>query len=124
MTADEYSPLGLAYIGDAVYELLIRSRVMSGGQKPVGALHNASANSARASSQATAYMLLMDSGRLTEKEVEILKRGRNAKSASRAKNASVIDYRHATGLEALFGYLYLSGDEERIKELFELCEQI
>jgi ribonuclease-3 family protein len=117
--AEGYSPLILAYIGDAVFELLVRSSVVAGGNKPVNELNRQSASLVKAPSQAAMYHKIEE--KLTEEEAAVLKRGRNAKSFTHAKNASITDYRHATGLEALFGYLYLKGRIERIFELFGLC---
>lgn len=110
-----YSPLALAYIGDCVYELFIRTYVLSKGNRSVNKMHLASRELVKASSQAKLYFLIQDE--LTKEEELILKRGRNAKSFSRPKNGSMTDYRHATGLEALIGYLYVEGKMERIKEL-------
>ncbi|MDR2903902.1 MAG: ribonuclease III [Clostridiales bacterium] len=118
-SAELYSPLVLAYIGDAVFELLVRSRVVAGGNRPVNELHRQSASLVKAPTQAAMYHKIED--KLTEEEAAVLKRGRNAKSFTHAKNASITDYRHATGLEALFGYLYLKGNIHRIFELFDLC---
>lgn len=112
---NSYSPLALAYIGDCVYELFIRTYVLSQGNRSVDKMHKASRELVKASSQAKLYFLLQDE--LTEEEEAILKRGRNAKSVSHPKNGDIIDYRHATGFEALIGYLYVEGKIERIKEL-------
>lgn len=119
--AETYSPLNLAYIGDAVFELLVRSRLLAEGNRPVNKLNKRATGYVKASAQAEAYRRLED--KLSEEELAVLKRGRNAKSFSRAKNATVSDYRHATGLEALFGYLYLKGRNERIIELFNMCSE-
>ena len=107
-----YSPLVLAYIGDAVYEILIRTKVVNGGNVQVNKLHRRSAELVKAASQARIIMALEEE--LTEEEHSVYKRGRNAKSASMAKNASMKDYRMATGFEALVGYLYLSEQYERL----------
>ena len=107
-----YSPLVLAYIGDAVYEILIRTKVVNGGNVQVNKLHRRSAELVKAASQAKIIMALEEE--LTEEEHSVYKRGRNAKSASMAKNASMMDYRMATGFEALVGYLYLSEQYERL----------
>lgn len=112
---NDYSPLALAYIGDCVYELFIRTYVLSKGNRSVNKMHKASRELVKASSQAKLYFLIQED--LTEEEQVILKRGRNAKSVSRPKNGDMTDYRHATGLEALIGYLYIEGKIERIKEL-------
>ena len=110
-----YSPLVLAYIGDAVYELLIRTKVVNHGSIQVSKMHKKSASLVKAETQANMIKLLSDE--LTEEEQAIYKRGRNAKSATMAKHAAMIDYRMATGFEALVGYLYLKGDQERLLRL-------
>lgn len=107
-----YSPLTLAYIGDAVYELVIRTMVVEKGNAPVNKLHKRSASLVKASTQAS--MSKHIEAILSEDELHVMKRGRNAKSYTSAKNASVIDYRHATGFEALIGYLYLNDETERM----------
>ena len=110
--AGMYSPLVLAYIGDAVYELIIRTMVVNHGNCPVNLMHRKSSSLVKASAQAELLHLIMEE--LTEKEMVVYKRGRNAKSATAAKNATIQDYRTATGFEALIGYLYLNGDKERL----------
>ncbi len=112
---DTVSPLVLAYIGDAVYELIVRSFVLSKGNRPVNKLHKKSADLVKAHSQAELGKFLKDG--FNSKELSVYKRGRNAKSHTVAKNATVSDYRYATAFEALIGYLYLSGQNERIFEL-------
>lgn len=115
--ASSYSPLALAYIGDGVYEMFIRTYVVNRGNMSVNKMHKASRELVRASSQASLYFLIEDM--LTEEEDAVLRRGRNAKSVSTPKNGSVREYRHATGLEALIGYLYIEGKIDRIKELID-----
>lgn len=112
---DTYSPLALAYMGDAVYEIIIRTLVMNRDNMQVNKLHKKSSGLVKAPAQAAMIRLLEED--LTEKELAVFKRGRNAKSMTSAKNASVMDYRLATGLEALTGYLYLTGQYERLLEL-------
>lgn len=116
--ANTYSPLALAYIGDGVYEMFVRTYVVNKGNAPVNKMHKASRDLVRASAQAKIYYLIEED--LTEAEMAVLKRGRNAKSISVPKNGNVTEYRHATGLEALIGYLYIDGQIERIKELIDL----
>ncbi|MEF9960467.1 MAG: ribonuclease III domain-containing protein [Niameybacter sp.] len=116
--ANTYSPLALAYIGDGVYELFVRTYVLSKGNMPVNKMHRASRELVRAGAQAKLYHLVEE--QLTEEELQVLKRGRNAKSISAPKNADVTEYRHATGLEALIGYLYLEGKIDRIQEIIQL----
>lgn len=110
-----YSPLVLAYIGDAVYELLIRTRVINHGSMQVNKMHKKSASLVKAETQANLIKLLSEE--LTEEETAVYKRGRNAKSATTARHATMIDYRMATGFEALTGYLYLTGQYERLLSL-------
>lgn len=110
-----YSPLTLAYIGDAVYEVIIRTVVVERGNKAANLLHRSTIKYVNAAAQAAVAMAVMDM--LTEEEVSVYRRGRNAKSNTSAKNASIEDYRKATGLEALVGYLYLSDRFDRILEL-------
>lgn len=113
--AGTYSPLALAYIGDAVYELLIRTRVVNRGSMQVNKMHKISANLVKAKTQADLIKVLQEE--LTSQEEAIYKRGRNARSATTAKNATMIDYRMATGFEALIGYLYLDEQYERLLAL-------
>lgn len=115
MNAREYSPLALAYIGDAVYEVMIRTVVIGIGNAPVNRYHQETKEFVQAKGQAEFYNHIKEV--LTEKEEDIFKRGRNAKSSSSAKNTDILTYRHATGLEALVGYLYIEGNVERILEL-------
>ena len=111
-----YSPLTLAYIGDAVYEIVIRTIIVTkDGNSQVNKLHKRSSNLVKAETQSKIIKLIMEE--LTDDEIRIYKRGRNAKSFTSAKNASIGDYRTATGFEALMGYLYMSGKTERMLEL-------
>lgn len=113
----EYSPLALAYIGDAVYELIIRSLVLNEGNRQVQKMHKRTSSMVQASAQARIITALND--RLTEEEHAVYKRGRNAKSMSPARNQSVSDYHKATGFEALIGYLYLKEDWKRMLDLIK-----
>lgn len=113
--ANSYSPLVLAYIGDAVYELIIRARVINQGSMQVNKMHKHSAALVKASAQAQLIKALQEE--LTEEELAAYKRGRNAKSATMAKHATMIDYRMATGLEALVGWLFLTEQYVRLVEL-------
>lgn len=117
LNPNEYSPLVLAYIGDSVFEILVRTMVVSMGNAPVNKLHKRSRSYVNAKAQSEMYYKICDF--LTEEESAVFKRGRNAKSFTVPKNAELIDYKHATGLEALFGFLYLKSDFERIIELFK-----
>ncbi len=113
----EVSSLALAYIGDAVYELFVRTMVLSKGNAPVNKLHKQSKEYVNAKGQAEIYKKIAQY--FTEEEKAVFRRGRNAKSYTTPKNMDIGDYRHATGLEAVFGYLYLKGDVKRALELFE-----
>lgn len=110
-----YSGPTLAYIGDAIYDLVIRTYIVEKGNAPVNKLHKKVVKLVQASAQAKLYHIIED--KLTEEEQAIYRRGRNAKSYTSAKNADIVDYRIATGMEALMGYLYLTGQTERILEL-------
>lgn len=112
-----YSPLTLAYIGDAIFDLIIRSVVVERGNEPANKLHHKTVRYVKAETQAAIIEALLTE--LTDEELSVYKRGRNAKSYTSAKNASIGDYRKATGLEALCGYLYLQGKTERILELLQ-----
>ena len=113
-----YSPLTLAYIGDAAYELVIRSLVVEQGNAPVNKLHKRSSRLVKAKAQAEAAVKLLDV--FTEEEMAVYKRGRNARSHTMAKNAEMTDYRMATGFEAVMGYLHLKQDYERMVTLIHL----
>jgi len=113
-----YSPLTLAYIGDGIYDLIIRTLVINKGDKQVQKLHLETSALVNAGTQSKMMRVLQE--HLTEDEHAVYKRGRNAKSVSPAKNQSVTDYRRATGFEALLGYLYLKKDWERILNLVKM----
>lgn len=112
-----YSPLTLAYIGDAVYELVVRSMIITEGNAPVNKMHKKSSGLVKAESQAEIIKYFLEKELLSEDELRVYKRGRNAQSYTKAKNASVMDYRMATGFEALMGYLYLLGKSDRMMKL-------
>ncbi len=117
-----YSPLALAYIGDDVYDVIIRTIVVEKANRPAHELHKETVKYVKASAQAAIIDKLLEgeeSGEcfLSQDEIDIYKRGRNAKSYTMAKNASMTDYRKATGFEALIGYLYLSGKQSRVLEI-------
>ena len=114
----DYSPLTLAYIGDGIYELVIRTIMVKRANGPVQRVHKRVSTLVKAAAQAEMSERLLPE--LTEEETAVLKRGRNAKSYTKAKNATVSEYRKATGLEALFGYLYLKKDMRRIIELVKI----
>ena len=116
----EYSPLTLAFIGDGIYDLIIRTIVTQKGNRPANMLNKMKVKLVNAAAQARIIDKLIESEALTEEEMTIYKRGRNAKSYTSAKNQSVGDYRKATGLEALCGYLYLTDRTDRILELVKM----
>ena len=107
-----YSPLTLAYIGDGIFDLVIRSIVVGRGNTRANELHHRTSHIVKAHTQAEMAEKLLPV--LTETENDIYRRGRNAKSPTMAKNATMSDYRKATGFEALMGYLYLTDQFERI----------
>ncbi len=111
---NQYSPLALAYLGDAVYELFVRTYLLKDLNMPVQKLHKAAIGMVNAKAQSDLYQKIKDI--LTEEETAVYKRGRNTNSHP-PKNADLIDYKSATGIEALIGYLYLKGDSDRILEL-------
>ncbi len=115
------SPLTLAFIGDTVFDLFIREMLVCEANRPVNKLHKAATGYVSAAAQASAAQKILPT--LTEKELSVLKRGRNAHTNHKAKNASEGDYHYATGLEALFGYLYLTDQHERLRELFDLITE-
>ena len=116
-----YSPQALAFLGDAVYEILVRERIVHRANMPVNKLHLQAVEQVRASYQSKAYAVVEPV--LTEEGLAALKRGRNISSIKPPKNGTMQDYRRATGLECLFGYLYLKGEIQRINELFLMIEE-
>lgn len=114
-----YSPLALAYIGDGVYELMIRTILVSEKDMQVQKYHKKASSLVKAETQANMIHAILEE--LTEEEMAVYKRGRNAKSYTMAKNATVSDYRAATGFEALIGYLYLKEDLVRAIELVKMA---
>lgn len=114
-----YSPLTLAYIGDAIYDLIIRTVVVERANRSAKNLHKTVIRYVNARTQA--QMIEVLESELSEEEVAVYHRGRNAKTYTTAKNASVAEYRMATGLEALFGYLYMNGETDRLLTLVRLA---
>ena len=110
-----YSPLTLAYIGDGVYELIIRTILVKKGNCPVNRLHKKASSLVKAGAQSAIMEVIEE--KLTPEELSVYRRGRNAHSPTMAKHATMADYRRATGFEALMGYLYLKEDFCRIVEL-------
>lgn len=113
-----YSPLTLAYIGDGIYDLVIRTIVVGKGNTRAGDLHRRTSQIVKAHTQAQMMDILL--AVLTEEEESVYRRGRNAKSPTMAKNATMSDYRKATGFEALMGFLYLKDEFERLVELVKI----
>jgi len=112
-----YSPLALAFIGDAVYEEFIRTKILLRANMSANKLHKEAVKYVKASAQSDAMKVLLPL--LTEEEEDVFKRGRNAHSATVPKNADVIEYRTATGFESLIGYLYLTAQQERLDDLMQ-----
>lgn len=118
MDPAQYSPLVLAYIGDCVYDLIIKSIVISEGNRQVHKLHEETSRYVQASAQSEMMRAIQE--HLTKEEHAVYRRGRNAKSVSPAKNQTITDYRRATGFEALIGYLYLKKQYQRLLELVKI----
>lgn len=112
----QYSPLTLAYIGDAVYELYVRTYLIKDSNLPVNRLHKDAIHLVNAKAQSDLFQKIKDE--LTDEEMQIYKRGRNTNSHP-PKNADMVDYKSATGVEALIGFLYLSDKADRIAELLK-----
>lgn len=117
ISIQDYSPLTLAYIGDGIYDLIIRTMIVDEANSRMNKIHEKASDLVKAQTQAAMMLSLLDI--LTEEEEAIYKRGRNAKAVTRAKNASMSDYRTATGFEALMGYLYLTGQSDRMMKLIK-----
>lgn len=118
--AAQMAPLTLAYIGDSVFDLYVRTKYVLGCSKNAGALHSMSIRLVNARAQAAFAHQWLE--RFTQEEAEIFRRGRNAKSPSPPKNMSLADYKYATALEAVIGYLFLTGQAERIEEILSTLE--
>jgi len=118
LNVKQLSPLNLAFIGDGVYEMLVRETLVAQANRPVNDLHRESVRFVSAKAQTEAYEKIKDC--LTEEEVAVFKRGRNAKVGHNPKSASHTEYHTATGMEALFGYLYLTEQDARLRELFKI----
>lgn len=113
-----YSPLALAYLGDCVFDLVIKNLILNQGNKQVQKLHRETSQIVQASSQSKMMRAIQEV--LTEEEHQVYKRGRNSRTVTPAKNQSITDYRRATGFEALIGYLYLKKEYRRMLELIKL----
>jgi len=115
---NDLSAQGLAHLGDAVFELMVRTWLCTTGTSTAKTLHNKAITFVSAKAQAEAMDRIF--GKLTEDEMAIYKRGRNAHAGAVPKNSTHEEYHSATGIETLFGYLYLSGEADRLNELFEI----
>lgn len=115
----QMSPLVWAYMGDAVYEKYIREYVIRQGLCKNGLLHKKSIKYVSANGQVKILKRIEE--KLTEEELDIVRRGRNSNPHSHAKNADIVDYKYATGFEALIGYLYLTEQKERLEEVLKMC---
>lgn len=112
----------LAYLGDAIYEVYIREKMIKEAPLKVEQLQKKAINYVSAKAQAKILSNLIDSNALTDEELDIVKRGRNYKRSSHPKNTDIITYKLSTGFETLIGYLYLSGKKTRLREILELIE--
>lgn len=115
----EYSPLTLAFIGDGVYELFVRTQIVKNTNAPANELHRRCVKYVRAQGQCEGMDRIEPF--LTEDELAVFKRGRNAKVNTKAKNAGLAEYKRATGFEALIGFLYVSGKTERLEEIMRIA---
>ena len=111
--------LNLAFMGDAVYEIMVREYLLAEEARPVAQIAKKAQKMVNAKYQSLCYHHLKKI--VDENELMVMKRGRNATSHSKAKSASILEYRNATGVEALFGYLYLKNEHNRLKEIFKIC---
>ncbi|MGN0584766.1 MAG: Mini-ribonuclease 3 [Ruminococcus sp.] len=121
LEAKQYSPLALAFLGDSVYEIMMREHILLSANMPASELHSLKVKRVCASYQAAAADIIMPV--LTEEEISVYKRGRNATGNSVPKNGNAADYHKATGLESLFGYLHLKGENHRLNQLFDIICQ-
>lgn len=119
--SNSYNTLSLAFLGDAVYSLMVREQLVKESGLPAGKLHKKSVDSVNAAAQSEAAKKILSV--LSEEETDVFKRGRNAHPHHSPRNQSEGDYHYATGLEALFGWLYLEGRSERLSELFEIINK-
>ena len=115
----EYSPITLAYLGDTLYDLFVRTRILEKGERHINDIHKEAISAVSAAAQARSIHNIEEF--LSEEEKGVLKWGRNAKSGHVPKNANTVDYRWATGFEALIGYLYLKGEAQRLEEILNLA---
>lgn len=121
VNAKQLSPLNLAFVGDCIYEILVRETLVTDANRPVNDLHKESVKFVSAKAQTEAFEKIKNC--LTEEEMAIYKRGRNAKVGHSPKSATEGEYHCSTGIEALFGYLYLTDNTARLKELFAIISE-
>ncbi len=114
----DYSPMAMAFLGDAVYGIMVREKLVRECNRPAGVLHTLSIKQVNAAAQAIGAKKILPV--LTQDESDVFRRGRNTHTNHTPKNQTEGDYHYATGLETLFGYLYLLGENERLRELFEI----
>lgn len=119
---EQLNPLVLAYIGDAVFEMYVRLHIVGDGRYKTNTLHKMAISFVSAKAQAGILDRISDS--LSEKEQDIIRRGRNAHANTIPKNASIADYKKATAFEALIGYLFLTKNEERLEEIVRVCFEV
>lgn len=124
MNTDLVNSLALAYLGDSVYELLIREYFIKQGINKVNNLQSKVTNYVSAKAQAKFINYLIENNILTNEEIDVVKRGRNAKVFSHPKNTDILTYKWATALECLFGYLYIKEEKERIEELIRIILEV
>lgn len=124
MNTDQINSLVLAYLGDSIYELLIREHFIKENINKVNNLQNKVVKYVSATAQSKYINYLIDNNLLTEKEIDIVKRGRNAKVYSHPKNTDILTYKWATALECLFGYLYINKENNRIEELTKIILEV
>ena len=122
--ADRLTPVGLAFVGDAVHTLYVRERVVTELDGVVGTLHTAASRRVNAKAQAAVFDERIRRGFFTEAEADVARRAKNAHLHSRTKAATPTDYHKATALEAVIGYVHLSGEFDREKQLLDLCFDI
>ena len=119
MDVNFLNPLELAYIGDAVYEVAVRKKLLENGIRKVNNLQKCAKEYVSAKSQTRILNSLIEQNYLAEKEIDIVKNARNYKSVSKPKNTDIITYKYATGFEALIGYLYINKEMDRLKEILD-----
>ena len=119
-----YSPLSLAFLGDAVFSLFMREHVMKAGNMSARKLHDMTVKLVSANAQEKAILQIIEEKMLSDEETDVYRRGENAKVDTHAKNASLITYHRATGFEAVFGWLYRKEEQERIEELLTKAIEI